>query len=584
MNPGLGIGLNVKLPQQEVEAAGQPKAGTQASRGIPEQEGPNFDNFMKEGPSGLQYTHELTKEVYDKWAALQGIAYQANAMGIDVTRPNMFDPEAQKLYTTYQQGVADLRYSADVLKNSQKIHEEAQKLQLKGEIGQRPGADIGEQPMSMRNTEDLFYSKSDTSIVEGAQNAYQKYDFKTEKDYTAALSTWEEQKKKLTESLNSQNLPEEYKSEQLAKYEMTRPSRVAYDKPTPPEKPQKLTPGEEKHAGGAEFLKSIANVLAGGSPNQTQIEKVAHGDGSMRYLLTTTEFNGMNLTIPVLEEGEYIDKKVSIEKITRDPLDGATTLYFNNDKAVTIESLGWSAMDFAQNLIKSGNNVGINVIEMTNIAKKEGWLDEGGSFLQHAVLQESYLNKARLPAEGMAQIQQQVVNKLKREMEEKITKTQGKDTSKIWEKATITKTIEDETLKFSDGTLFSFNVSEKGGATTYSISDSTLDKLLPISVDSNITGSDRIRAELQIKQEREKYKNMQTMDDIYNTMSLTGVLEEPISQAMNAIIEQKEKERRWAEYMDKEQERKRQAEKWLQENPDPENSNGISDALRKAFN
>jgi hypothetical protein len=137
--------------QQGVANAGQPQMGM-------------------ETPDSLQFVRGKTKEVYDKFYKLkQFTSSMWKNHRIDVTNPDFNDELSMKANQIYQESIADLKFTADDLKNSQRMLEkDATKS------GQRiaSGYDLQSQPYS-RGVGQAFVS--DRGITPGTATVLEDY-------------------------------------------------------------------------------------------------------------------------------------------------------------------------------------------------------------------------------------------------------------------------------------------------------------------------------------------------------------------------------------------------------------------------
>lgn len=113
--------------------------------------------YTPEPPKDLQYVKGVTDEVYQKWAALKSFAQTMwNNYRIDVSRPDLRDENSVQAHQAYKKALADVMYSVDLLKNSQRQFEGDQQLvsQGKGVFAQDPN----DSPYALQSPDDRFYS------------------------------------------------------------------------------------------------------------------------------------------------------------------------------------------------------------------------------------------------------------------------------------------------------------------------------------------------------------------------------------------------------------------------------------------
>jgi hypothetical protein len=111
------LGQNFEIPlQQSVMPINPQLAELQAVQNANIQ-GPKLED-------GLAEVEGLTKEYYDKWAALNQYSEGMQSMGINVTKPDPLNPQSQAAHRWYLKAVADLQRHGSSLKNQQKILDE----------------------------------------------------------------------------------------------------------------------------------------------------------------------------------------------------------------------------------------------------------------------------------------------------------------------------------------------------------------------------------------------------------------------------------------------------------------------------
>lgn len=145
--------------QQQAVRGGQP-------------EGPDFGLPEIEKMEGLEYVQGTTERLYQKTAALKSFAHKMyKDYGIDVTKPNLSDPNSIKAHNLFLKAQAAVMNTANALKNSQAERMETIKART-GANGQnievRGG--FGNQPFDPNNIINRGVTdRVDTSNVELAQ-------------------------------------------------------------------------------------------------------------------------------------------------------------------------------------------------------------------------------------------------------------------------------------------------------------------------------------------------------------------------------------------------------------------------------
>jgi hypothetical protein len=87
---------------------------------------------------GLQAIDGITQDYFTKYGEAQAFVQEMNAVGIDVTKPNLRNQEERDAANLYRKMMADIRYKGEELKNSQKMLEKFASAKLSSF-----GADIG---------------------------------------------------------------------------------------------------------------------------------------------------------------------------------------------------------------------------------------------------------------------------------------------------------------------------------------------------------------------------------------------------------------------------------------------------------
>lgn len=127
------LGKTFDIPAQQSAPSGIDPYVLQQMQQI-QQPGP----ALRKPEEGLYEVEGLTKEYYDKWAALNEFAQNMHGQGIDITKPDPFNPQSQAAHRWYLKAVADLERHGNSLKNSQKALESYTTAKLSDR-----GADIG---------------------------------------------------------------------------------------------------------------------------------------------------------------------------------------------------------------------------------------------------------------------------------------------------------------------------------------------------------------------------------------------------------------------------------------------------------
>lgn len=88
---------------------------------------------IAELPSDLAEVEGMTKELYDQWASLKSFADTMwHNYRVDVTKPDTRNPVAMQAHLAFQKALASIQYTANALKNQQKLIQAAQAQALQG--------------------------------------------------------------------------------------------------------------------------------------------------------------------------------------------------------------------------------------------------------------------------------------------------------------------------------------------------------------------------------------------------------------------------------------------------------------------
>ena len=146
-----------------------------------------------EAPNSLQFVREKTKGVYDKYYKLKNFTSSMwKNYKIDVTNPDFSDELSMKANQIYQESIADLKFTADDLQNSQRMLErDASKA------GQRlaSGYDLQSQPYSQGVGQAFVPQDNITGRTKEILGDYQKqfYDKDTRDTANQNLETYKTQ-------------------------------------------------------------------------------------------------------------------------------------------------------------------------------------------------------------------------------------------------------------------------------------------------------------------------------------------------------------------------------------------------------
>jgi hypothetical protein len=166
---GTNIAGSFRLPQQNTGGRLQSviDRGLQAEQELIGQN----QAFVPAPPEELQYIQGITDEVYKKWADLKSFAQTMwNNYRVDVSRPDLRDENSIAAHQAYKKATADLMYSIDLLKNSQKQFSQDQALvsQGKGVFMQDPNA----APYASMSPDERFYSTDNLERAVQESNMY----------------------------------------------------------------------------------------------------------------------------------------------------------------------------------------------------------------------------------------------------------------------------------------------------------------------------------------------------------------------------------------------------------------------------
>jgi len=136
-------------------------------RGSGQQAGGQGGSILGEPPSGIEMIEGITDKFYGKWAELESFAQDMQIQyGIDVTRPDFTSAEAMDAHKMFQQAKADLLYTGNELRQSQKeldLYNEAHLSSYGDRVD--PGQEIKVNPFDASKASVRGIPKTPTGIV-----------------------------------------------------------------------------------------------------------------------------------------------------------------------------------------------------------------------------------------------------------------------------------------------------------------------------------------------------------------------------------------------------------------------------------
>lgn len=195
--------------------------GTQAIQQPPDQgPGPGMGKF----PTGLENVQGITRDLYQKWARVNSYAQSMwKNNKINVTAPDFSDPIAVDAHNAFNEAMADLYYSSDVLKNSQKtLHS------LAGIIAS-PDTEVTPHPGRETQLGDIK-NYGATDAVKLAQNISRR-EFRTKADSNKAnqdISSLVENAKTQREQMIAQGMDVSEKDNEIVELEAMRANMTPF--------------------------------------------------------------------------------------------------------------------------------------------------------------------------------------------------------------------------------------------------------------------------------------------------------------------------------------------------------------------
>lgn len=125
---------------------------------------PSIGNY---GNDPLAYRQGLTSNVIKTASALRSIAQEGARLGIDVTRPDLSDPNGGPLYQAWLLADTALKSASDELEQEYEMQKIYAPLLAEGKVIRRPGVDTSG---AFYNNADNFMSTAIDPIVLGANN------------------------------------------------------------------------------------------------------------------------------------------------------------------------------------------------------------------------------------------------------------------------------------------------------------------------------------------------------------------------------------------------------------------------------
>jgi hypothetical protein len=151
-------------------------------------------------PEGLQWVDGQTSNIYQKWGAINQFAKTMKTQyGVDVTNPDVTDPQQVQISQAYQKGIADLYMNIDKFKNSQKMIADFNKRGGQFSEVYDPSRPFAEQAATAEKQE---IEKETLTILEDYQKA-----FSDEATAEAATANLMEYKEGLEERLSAATNP-----------------------------------------------------------------------------------------------------------------------------------------------------------------------------------------------------------------------------------------------------------------------------------------------------------------------------------------------------------------------------------------
>lgn len=354
MSRGQYIGYNYRLPQEQVKPAGQP-APAQAESQI------NMPKELQTPLSGLQYTDKLTREVYDKYYALQSFAQQMNDLGIDVTRPDTTSEESMQMHRIFQKGLADVMYSADILKNSQGMYEDLTQQRNAGNVRLNDDFDPTAQPMATVDPRRASTSTKDSGIVKMARLNAQG-PIRNAAQYQRSMQTWQEGMDELNRLYEQGELSAPYYEAEIRKMNQLKPRREYNSAELDDQGPQ------PQKGSNLELVRRVVNLFNGTMTEDAKPGRLDPETG--RQLLESTAF-----------QGDYPGDRV-VSKILVDPQGDGQEAVIEFEDGSTERT---TASAFIQNFMQENTRVG-DAEETFNDARARGLTDESGNFLPEAFI------------------------------------------------------------------------------------------------------------------------------------------------------------------------------------------------------
>lgn len=121
---------------------------------------------------GLQNVDGITESYFNKYGELEQFLGSLYAKGIDPSKPDYSNPETREAMNVLYKAMADVRYTGDQLKNSQKMLEAYQGHRAANQVAPVDGYDVNQAPFS--HVFDQNVASTATPLADTSNKAYAK--------------------------------------------------------------------------------------------------------------------------------------------------------------------------------------------------------------------------------------------------------------------------------------------------------------------------------------------------------------------------------------------------------------------------